>query len=153
MMKVMKHNSDVVQMGFYKNDIWLETLRSVVADVAETVDEMCRDTSIRSRIRMNEKGQVDLESYWQDANETVKAAMEAENEKKPADGTPAEPLIERDDDEKPIIFGGDHEGGECTSECEEAEERDGGGEGHHEVRDETDSMPEVSEPSGADATA
>lgn len=96
--KVMQHNGQVVQMGFYKNDIWLETFRLIMSDLAETVEEMCKDTTIDSRLRMNEEGTVDLESYWQDANETVKKQMATANEKKPEDGTPADPLIERADD-------------------------------------------------------
>jgi len=151
MMKISQHNTQVVQMGFYKNDIWLETFRMMVFDIAETVDAMCRDTSIQSRIRMNAEGKIDLDFYWADASETVKQQMEESNKTKPEDGTPTDPVIARADDEKPIIFGGDHEVGKDAQECDAAEERDSGGEEHNEAGDAPDALPTLSGDGGADA--
>lgn len=149
LLKVMQHNSQVVQMGFYKNDIWLETFRTILSDIAETVEAMCRGTTVHSAIRMTEESKLDVEDYWNDASETVKRQVEQANDKKAVDGTPSTPLIARADDEKPIIFGGSYENDECASAREEAEGRDSGGEGQHEVRDATDSLPSMSEPSVA----
>lgn len=153
LLKVMQHNGQVVQMGFYKNDIWLETFRTILSDIAETVEATCRGTTVHSAIRMTEESKLDLEDYWNDASETVKHQIEQSNAKKAEDGTPKEPLITRADDEKPIIFGGSYEGSECAPECEETEGRDSGSEGQYEVRDAADSLPSVSEPSSADASA
>lgn len=154
LVKVFQHNTQVVQVGFYKNDIWLDTFKLVLDDLVlgnvQCVieeQEVKRDGAIMTE-KVN-KG-IDWQSYWDRAKVNVDAAMT-----KPINQVPEQQLIERPDDMQPIEmeFGGDYEASEPAAEREAVDERDGGGEEHHEVRDEADSVSAVSQPSGADASA
>jgi len=147
LVKVFQHNAQVVQVGFYKNDIWLDTFKLVLEDVVRgTVQCVIEETQVKKDgAIMTEKVNkgIDWQKYWDQAKVNVDEAMT-----KPTNQVPEQQLIERPDDMQPIEmeFGGDYEVSEPAEEREAADERNGGGEEHHEVRDEADSVPAVSQP-------
>jgi hypothetical protein len=110
LLKVTKHNSDTFQSAFYRNDIWLETLKLVILDLAQDVLDLI-PPDIGPAMRLKETGdgkKLDLESYWKDANEEINRQLrEANAQKEARKQEPEVPLIERDGDEEVVEFGGD----------------------------------------------
>jgi hypothetical protein len=136
LVRIHKHNNQVTQQGFYRNDIWLECFKNVLNDMAlgkvrmhqevksepfegafETIDPE-NDGAV---IYVKQTG-IDWESYWKPANEEINRQMEAvEAEKAARNHEPEDPVIERDPEDQVVEFGGDVEPDELNEE-EESDE-------------------------------
>lgn len=103
LVKVFRHNGGVIQTGFYKNDIWLETFKLLAGDSASMLVALGEALNIEPSVRMKD-GEVDWKSYWNDAKKNIDVVMEQEAPE------PQEMLIERPDDMEPleVEFGGDY---------------------------------------------
>ena len=108
LVKTFRHNSQVVQQGFYANDIWMETVRSMLSDIAATQKLICDAQGIETVWPANEEGVIDAQSYWEKAQENIKAQMDEARKKAEAQGSAQKPLVERAADEETVEFGGDY---------------------------------------------
>lgn len=136
LVKVFQYNAEVIQVGFYKNDIWLEVFKLVLTDLVARVASIAADTE--------NKG-IDWQHYWDRAKVNVEKSME-EAKKAKAEAPPETPLIAREDDETPIEFGGDYASTESAETGQAAAQRDDSGEEQHEARDAAAPLPAVSQP-------
>jgi hypothetical protein len=102
--KVFKHNAEVVQVGFYKNDIWLETFKLVLEDLARNC-VIFGDPDVALGQTAENVG-INWQHYWDKASAIIGKAVSTEQEKKAEE--PDKRIIERLDDETPIEFGGDY---------------------------------------------
>jgi hypothetical protein len=130
LLRIHKHNNQVTQEGFYRNDIWLECFKQVLSDMAlgrvrmhqevrdEPFDGSFETVAEERTVYVKQTG-IDWESYWKDANEEINRQMRAvEEEKAKRNHEPEEPVVEREPGDEVIEFGGDVEPEEETQEEE-----------------------------------
>lgn len=98
-------NGQVIRQGFLSNDVWFETLRLVVLDVARTQKDLCDKLGVQSLVLTDEHGEAHLEEYWNKAHASVVSSMEEQEAEAPEED--AETAIYSDG---PIVqeFGGDY---------------------------------------------
>lgn len=104
LVKVFQHNAEVVQMGFYKNDIWLETFKLVLEDLVKNC-VVFGDPDVALGQTAETVG-LNWKHYWNKASAVIEKAMNDAREQKATE--PEKRIIERLDDETPIEFGGDY---------------------------------------------
>ncbi|MFA5435997.1 MAG: hypothetical protein WC372_08180 [Candidatus Neomarinimicrobiota bacterium] len=143
LVKVFQHNAEVIQVGFYKNDIWLEVFKLVLTDLANSC-VVFGDPELASE-RAAESVALNWQHYWDRAKVNVEKSME-EAKKAKAEAPPETPLIAREDDETPIEFGGDYASTESAETGQAAAQRDDSGEEQREARDAAAPLPAVSQP-------
>jgi hypothetical protein len=102
--QVFQHNTEVYQMGFFKNDVWLETIKCVLVDLARDVHALQPRDASEGALRMK-AGELDLEAYWQAAVAVVTAQIAAANA---ARGEAPTALIASPSAEQVLEFGGDY---------------------------------------------
>ncbi len=101
--QVLNSNAQVMNQGFMANDIWLETQKRIITDIYHG--------TVTTKLTTVEGGDgevatIDWDHYWTLANEHItKKLQEAAEARK--DNPPA-PLIEREEGDELIEFGGDY---------------------------------------------
>ena len=107
LVKTFRHNSAVVQQGFYANDIWFTTLKNALLDIASTQSQLCDHLEILPSFKRDEvKDGLDLKAYWEEANKDVRRQVEEASKKEAAENS--EPLVPLAEDEEVVEFGGDY---------------------------------------------
>jgi len=114
--KVINNNAQVVNQGFMANDIWMETFKRVISDLAlgklRCLEETTTSEEGEATVTNIENKGIDWESYWTEANAFIMTRLqEAAKQRKEK---PPEPLIERDDEL--VTFGGNYAGDEEQEE-------------------------------------
>ena len=121
LVRIHKHNNQVTQQGFYRNDIWLECFKNILGDMALGRVRMNQDvqdepfegsfeTMVDGETVYVKQTGINWEAYWKDANEEINRQMEAvEAEKAARQHEPEEPVIEREPGDTVVEFGGDVE--------------------------------------------
>lgn len=149
LVKVFQHNTGAVQVGFYKNDIWLEVFKLVLEDLvlSRLVVKEKHNVSTEPGQAVHEvvNEGIDWQHYWDRAKVNIDKSLE-EAKKAKAEAPPEPPLIARDDDETPIEFGGDYASTESAETGQAAAQRDDSCEEQCEARHEAAPLPEVSQP-------